>query len=173
MYRKGEKMGRHTFYDSWWTIKQFRNGKEIWSMDKKNSLVDEGEESMLESFFRNVSAYTPAGFYVRLCNDTLLETDTLSTILNEPAGTYGYTAQTLERSTTGFPVKELSAGDWRIASKEITFTAAGGDIGPVTTAYLATTSDNTGKLIAFVDLAMTRTILSGDSMVVQIRIKLQ
>jgi len=165
-------MGRHKFYDSWWTIRHIRDGKEIWGMDKKNSLVDQGEESILESFFRGEAAYTPAGFYVRLCNDTLVETDTLITIQNEMSGN-GYSAQTLERSTVGFPTKELDATDYRIVSKELTFTAVAGNIGPVTTAYLATTSDNSGKLIAFVDLAMTRTILSGDSMVVQMRIKLQ
>lgn len=169
-------MGKHKFYDSWWTLKQIRGGKVIWSMDKKNSLVDEGEESILEDFFRAQAAYTPAEFYVRLCNDTLAETDNLVTILNDMGAASpvnGYSAQLLERSTTGFPTKELDSGDYRIISKELTFTAAGGNIGPVTTAFLATTSDNTGKLIAFVDLAMTRTILDGDSMVVQMRIKLQ
>jgi hypothetical protein len=165
-------MGKHLFYDSWWKIIQYRDGKEIWSMDKKNSLVDEGEEAMLESFFRGSSTFTPTQFYIRLCNDTLTETDTLVSIQGEPT-TNGYAAQLVERSTVGFPTKDMPDGDYRITSKELTFTAAGGNIGPVTTAYLATTSDNTGKFIAFVDLAMTRTILSGDSMVVQIRIKLQ
>lgn len=165
-------MGKHLFYDSWWTIKQYRNGKEIWSIDKKNSLVDEGEEAILETFFRNGTAYIPVQFYIRLCDSSLFETGTLSSILTEPS-TNGYAAQLIERSTVGFPFKDMPDGDYRITSKEVTFTASGGDIPSVTTAYLATTSDNSGKLLAFVDLAMTRTILNGDSMVVQLRIKLQ
>ena len=84
----------------------------------------------------------------------------------------GYTAQVVEQSTVGFPTKELDAGAYRLISKVITFTASSGDIGPVTTAYLATTSSNTGKLIAYRALAMTRTILDGDAMTIQFRVKL-
>jgi hypothetical protein len=92
--------------------------------------------------------------------------------LNEPPATYGYAAQLVERSTVGFPTKELSEGDWRLTSKEVTFTASGGQIGSVNTAYLATTSNNNGILIAYLALSMARTVIDGDSMIVQLRIKL-
>jgi len=158
-------------YESIWVVKHIRDGKVIWEDEASNSIVQEGEEAILETFFRDDDTYAPAGFYVRLCNDTLVVSDTLSTILNEPSGS-GYSAQTLERSAVGFPTKEISESAYRIVSKILTFTAASGSIGPVTTAYLSTSSDDTGKLIAFRALAMTRTILDGDSMTIQFRVKL-
>jgi hypothetical protein len=158
-------------YESIWKLQHIRDGKVIWEDEGPNALAQEGEEAVLESFFRNGTAYNPTQFYVRLCNDALTVTDVLSSILNEPSGN-GYTPQLVERSTTGFPTKELDLGAWRIISKVLSFTASGGQIGPVITAYLATSSDNSGKLIAFRSLSLTRTILDTDTMTIQFRIKL-
>ena len=124
---------------------------------------------MLIQFFRNQEA--PTEFYVRLCNDSLVETDTLDDILNEPSGN-GYSPQLVERSTTGFPTIELDSGDYRLISKTVTFTADGGNIGPVNTMFIATTSDNTGVLLAFLNLSLVRTILDGDSGTAELRIKI-
>ena len=165
-------MKKHLWFDNIWTIQHKRNGKVIWEDSGRNGLADAGEEAMLELYFRGDAAYAPTEFYVRLCNDTLVEVDTLSEVQNEPAGTFGYAPQLLERSSVGFPTKEFVEGDFRVNSKSLTFTASGGDIGPVTTAYMATTSDNSGKLIAFRALSLTRTVIDGDEMVVQMRIKL-
>jgi hypothetical protein len=165
-------MSKHLFYNSWWNIKQVRKGKVIWEINKKNSLVDEGEEVILETVFRRNSLFIPTEFYVRLCTGSILETHGLVDILGEPVGN-GYTPQLLEASSEGFPTKEIDAGDYMLTSKEITFTATGGNIGPVSTAFLATTLDNEGRLMAFVSLALQRTILENDSMIIQIKIKLQ
>lgn len=164
-------MKKHDWFDNIWSFKHFRKGKLLWEHAGRNDLVDQGEEAILEVFFRGVSSYIPSEFYLRLCNDTLAETDALTNVLNEPSGN-GYSAQLLERSTVGFPTKEQVLGDYRLVSKEITFTASGGQIGPITTAYLATTQDNSGSLIAFKALPISRTILDGDSMIVQLAIKL-
>ena len=165
---------KHDWFNSIWNVKCVdKEGKILWEEEGRNSLTDEGEEAILETFFRADTLYTPTQFYVRLCNDSLLETDTLITILNEPASVYGYSAQLVERSTTGFPTKELDSGDYRLISKDVTFTAVGGDIGPVITAFLATTSDNSGKLIAFKSLPVTRTITTGNSGIISIRIKMK
>lgn len=164
-------MKRHLWFDNVWTVQHKRNGKVIWQDSGRNGLADAGEEAMLETFFRGRALYEPTEFYVRLCNDTLVETDTLVTITGEPSAN-GYAPQLLERSTVGFPTKELDEGDYRIVSKEVTFAASGGDIGPVTTAFMATTSDNSGVLIAFRALSLVRTVIDGDEMVVQMRIKL-
>jgi len=158
-------------YNSVWIVRHIRDGKVIWEDEKPNSLVQEGEESILETYFLNGATYIPTEFYVRLCNDDLLITSTLSTVSDEPVGN-GYDPQLLERSGQGFPTKELSGGIFRIVSKVISFTADGGSIGPVRTAYLSTTSDNTGKLIAFRGLTLPRTVLSGDTMTLQFRIEL-
>lgn len=154
----------------WSITHKDKHGNILYHEEKHNTLADEGEAMMLNSFLRNTD--NPTQFYVRLCNDSLDKTDTLASILGEPSGN-GYMAQLVERSAVGFPTIEMHMGDYRVVSKEVTYTAAGGDIGPVNTAYLATTPDNTGKLIAFVGLSMSRTILDGDSMIVQLRIKLK
>jgi len=161
----------HIKYESTWKIQHIRDGKVIWEDEGLNSLAQQGEEAVLENEFRGDASYAPTEFYVRLCNDTLVTTDTLTTILNEPSGN-GYAPQLVERSTVGFPTKEIDAGAYRIISKTLLFTASGGQIGPVTTAFLATTSDNSGKLFAFRALSITRTILDTDTMSLQFRIKL-
>ena len=164
----------------YWTIKHFRKGELIWEYTAKNTLANQGGEAILEYVYRGNSSYAPTEFYIRLCNDTPVVTDDLTTILNEPS-TNGYYAQVIEQSTVGFDAKAIASdGNWSITSKTVTFTAIGGDIGPITYAYLATTGgtydsithiftpDNTGKLWAFLPLSMTRTILVGDAMIYSI-----
>ena len=88
----------HQLYNSIWTVKHIRNGEVIWEDVGRNSLVQQGEEAILETFFRNDGAFAPAQFYVRLCNYSPLITDTLASITGEPT-TNGYAAQLLERSS--------------------------------------------------------------------------
>lgn len=163
---------KHPWYDCIWSIQcHDKNGNLKWEDVGHNDLVDEGEESMLRTYFRNESS--PSAFYLRLANQSIIETDNLVAITTEPTGTFGYSAQLIERSTVGWPTVEMDGGDYRVVSKLISFTASGGDIGPVSVAYLATTSDNTGKLIAAKNLPIVRTILDGDTGTVTLRVKLQ
>ena len=157
---------------TYWTVKHIRNGQVIWEDTIKNTLANEGAEMILEEFFRQDVTYVPTTFYIRLCNDSLQVTDTLSTILNEPPG-YGYAAQAVPASLVGFPTKDIDTnGKWRLTSVVVTFTAAAGNIGPVSTAFLATSSDNSGKLVAYLPLSMTRTVLDTDSMTYYFQISL-
>jgi len=158
-------------YQSIWKIQHIRDGKVIWEDEGPNAVSQQGEEALLETFFRGDATYDPTEFYVRLCNSTPDVTTTLSTVVSEASGN-GYAAQVVEKSTVGFPTKELDLGAYRIVSKTVSFAAVGGSIGPVTTAYLATTSDNTGRFIAFRALSLTRTILNSDTMTIQFRIKI-
>ena len=103
-----------------------------------------------------------------MCNFTPSVTSTLASLSSyEPSGN-GYAPQlvTADSTATGFPTStsDINGSTLTITSTTVTFTASGGNIGPVTTAYVATTSNNTGKLISYLPLALTRTILSGDSM---------
>lgn len=150
-------------YNSIWTVQHSRDSKIIWEDSGKNSLAEEGQEAILETFFRNGTSYIPTQFYIRLCNQTLLITSTLSSVATEPIGN-GYSAYLIPRSIVGLPTKALVSGSWSLTSLQASWTAAGDQIGPVSTAYLATTSDNTGSLIAFRALSQTRTILVGDTM---------
>lgn len=164
-------MGKHKWYVGIWEITHFdKNGKVKHHEEIRNSLANEGESIMLDSFFRGLNS--PTTFFIRLCHDSLDEADTLLTVQNEPVGN-GYAPIELERSTTGFPTLELHDGDYRLVSKQVTFTASGGDIGPVNTAYLATTSDNSGKLVCFAGLSVERTVLDGEYMLMRYRITLQ
>lgn len=164
-------MGRHKFWEGIWEITCVgKDGKVKWQEEVYNALANQGEMNLLDTFFRLQNA--PTEFYLRLCYDTLAETDTLSVVQNEASG-FGYAPQVVERSLTGFPVLELDAGDYRVITKQVSFTAAGGDIGPFNTLYLATTSDNSGLLIGFIALSIERTVLSGDTMLARLRIKLK
>lgn len=160
---------KHPWFHCVWDVKHTRNGQVIWEDRKRNSLFDEGERAMLLQFFRAEEA--PTVFYLRLAYDTLVETDSLIDVRNEPSGN-GYSAATLERSAIGFPTLALNSGDYQLTSKTFSFTASGGNIGPVNVAYLATSSDNSGKLILANALSMSRTILDGDTLEATISIKL-
>lgn len=168
----------HPFYNAVWTIKHLnKDGKVVHEEQTRNALVDEGESLMLDVFYRNQNS--PTQFYARLCNQSGLdEATTLTTITGEPAMpgdplNTGYEPQLIERSAVGFPTLELHQGDYRVISKQVTFTASGGEIGPVSAIFLATTSGNSGKLVAFVILSMQRTLLNGDSLIASFTVKLQ
>jgi len=145
-------------------------GQLLWREQAPNALVDEGELLLLDVFLRAAAA--PAGFFCRLYNDTPIETDSLAALTGEPA-VNGYAAQAIERSNVGWPTLALDAGDYQATSKELTFTATGGSWGPVTHCVLATSSDNTGKLVSFAALSTARTLAAGETLRITYRVKLQ
>ena len=152
-----------------WHFKHYnKDGKLIWEDIAKNDLAQEGGQSILDSYLRNQNH--PPTFYLRLYNDTPLKTDALSDLQNEASGN-GYVAAEIPRSTSGWIALALDAGDYQATSSEETFSASGGSWGPVTYAVLATTSDNSGKHIAFVALSQTRTLQDGETLKVTLKIK--
>jgi len=164
-------MKKHEWYKCIWEL-EFRNkeGALLHKIVKENALVNEGEQNILNSFFRSLGS--PTQFYMRLCNDTLDIGDTLPTITGEPDASFGYAPQLIEKSEVGFPTIELYDGHYRTISKQVTFTASGGAIGPVNTGYLATTLDNSGLLISFVNFDVPRTIIDGSSLLAKFQITL-
>lgn len=148
-----------------------KDGNLIWSCEAPNSLADQGEQDVLDVYFRGATA--PTIFYLRLTNTTPSDTSTLTALsAGEPSGN-GYAPQEVERSSVGFPTLALDNGDYQLTSKEVTFSASGGSWGPVAHAFLATTSNNTGKLISYVALSQSRTLQAGESLKVTYKIKLQ
>jgi hypothetical protein len=146
-------------------------GNLLWEeIGRPNNLADEGEYMFLDVVLRAGTA--PTNFYLRLYNDTPVETDNLTSITGEPS-TNGYAAQLVERNTTGWPTLALDSGDHRAVSTTETFTASGGSWGPVIYCVLATTSDNSGKHVSFVALSQSRTLASGESLQVTYRLKQQ
>ena len=79
-----DKILIHPHYDSVWIIRHIRDGKVIWEDVGNNSLVQGGEEQILETYFRDNGTFIPTEFYVRLCNETLTVTSTLLSITTEP-----------------------------------------------------------------------------------------
>lgn len=166
-------MGRHNWWNCIWTMKYHDpQGNLLFEEDKKNSLVDEGEKACIEVFLRaNDATYFPTDdFYIGFYRGSIAETTTLLTVPNEPSGN-GYDRQTVRRSTAGWPTLEQHEGDWRAISEEVTFQSTGGDIGPFSGAFLCTSLDNLGYLIASVATSAERTILSGASMSLSLKVK--
>ena len=148
-----------------------KDGNLKWEeLNRQNNLADEGEYMFLDVALRNGTA--PSNYFLRLFNDTPVETDTLGSLTGEPSGN-GYTAQTVERNTTGWPTLALDSGDYRATSSTETFTASGGSWGPVIYCVLATSTDSSGKLVSYVALSQSRTLASGESLQVTYRLKLQ
>ena len=147
------------------------NGKLKWKeLDRPNNLADEGEYMFLDVTLRAGSA--PSNYYLRLFNDTPVETDTIGSLTGEPSGN-GYTAQTVARNTTGWPTLALDSGDYMATSATETFTASGAGWGPVIYCCLTSSSDSSGKLVSYVALSQSRTLASGESLQVTYKLKLQ
>ena len=151
------------------------DGKLKWSENQRaNALANEGEYSILDTYFRG--AIAPTGYYLRLYNATPGLTSTLLTLsASEPATANGYNPATqgLAKNTTDWPTLSLVFSHYEVTSKTITITASGGTIGPVTYAAVTTTSDNTGKLVAYAPLSATRTLNAGDSLQMTYKVRLQ
>ncbi len=147
-----------------------KTGAILWEQERHNDLLDEGERSIVMSYFR--AEEVPSQFYARLAYDSISLKDTLADIQREPVGN-GYAPQLLERSSAGWPTIQRVNGLWQITSKEITFTASGGDIGPVNVMFLATTSDNTGKLISCVPFDKTQSVVDGQGLTLTLSTSLE
>lgn len=133
-----------------------------------NELVNEGEQAMLDVFFRGATA--PSGFFFRLFDDVPTETDGIGDLTGEVSGT-GYAAVAVSRDGTDWPSLALDSGDFQASSATKTFEATG-TWTDATHLILATSSDGSGKLIAWAPLSTTRTLVSGDSLDVSMAIKL-
>lgn len=136
-----------------------------------NTLVDTGEQAMLDVFFRGGTAPT---FYFGLTNSTALaETDTMTQVgANEITGS-GYARISVARNSTDWPTLALDAGDYRVDSVTKTFTATGTWTAASNLVLVSTASGSTGTFYAWVALSQARTLGNGDSLQVSMRVKAQ
>lgn len=89
---------------------------------------------------------TPASYYLRVANDLNLD-DTDGLVDVEECNADGYTAQAVASDTTDLVLTDYGTNDVKLTASEETFSFTGaGDA--INMGYLATTSDNTGKLLA-------------------------
>lgn len=134
-----------------------------------NVLADEGEQNVLDVYFRAATA--PTNFFLRLYNDTPIETDTLATLTGEVTGT-GYGAITVARNTTDWPTLALDSGDYMVTMANKVFTA-GGTWTAATYLVMATVGTGTaGLLILYSALGATRTLIVNDTLTVSATVKL-
>lgn len=137
-----------------------------------NSLSDQGEQDMLETFYRNISA--PSGdFYLGLLSATPTDTSTLTGI-TEVTGT-GYSRQMIARSIVGWPTAGLDNGDYQLTSLLRTFMNTGGSSWTgATYAFLCSVSSGTsGRFWNYVALSTTRTLAPSESLDFTYKVKLQ
>lgn len=163
-------------YECLWDCAIRKGNDIIWQVSqKKNMLVDAGEKAIIDTFFRNNASlyFLNTNFYVGFYSGSISETTELSTIPGEPPVLYGYSRQVIERSSVGWPTIEKHEGDWRVVSKTLTYTAVGGDIGPISGAFLCTGSGSVGALIGVLSWGADKTVEAGASFDATLRVKLK
>ena len=166
------KPGKKGWNADWHFKHRDADGNILWEGVNPNNLADEGEKSVLETYLRGSAA--PGTFYLRLFGDTPVDTDTISTLLNEPAGS-GYAAKAVFRGTgtDGCPNLVLAGTDYCASSGTFQFTCNSGSWGPVTYAAMTTVGTGTsGLLISYVALSGSRILQLNDTLDVAIQVSL-
>jgi len=98
------------------------NGNEI---ILPNTVVQEGANAYLARIFQGASI---TGFFIGLCDQGPVHTDTLSNIATEPTiGVNGYARQALVQNGTDWPTIATQNEETSIESKQVDFVASGGD----------------------------------------------
>jgi len=121
----------------------------------------EGLQFLLECALTEEQS-VPANFYVGLCEDASLNEDASLGDLTELSGN-GYARVAVASDNVDLTSAAAGTNDRKVTTKACTFTADGGAWNGAKKAFLATTIDDSGKLIASMDLAATRTLQDGDS----------
>jgi hypothetical protein len=161
------------FAESWHGVYHFEcrdsAGNIKWQETRRNALANEGQQEMLGVYLQGTTA--PSAYAIGLTSMTFAKTTTYATITNEPSGN-GYARQTINRDGTaaGWPTLALDVGDYQAISKAVTFTSTG-TIGPVTSAFLVSATNN--KLISYTALSTSRTLSTGDTLQITYKVKLQ
>jgi hypothetical protein len=134
-------------------------------MSTQGFLTTEGLQWLLETAFSEEQS-VPANFHLGLSQNNLVKGSVLSgngTGWNEVTGT-GYARQTIASNNTDF-TSAASTTDRKVTALKQTFEASGADWDAATDWFLATTSDNTGKIVACGRLAASRQLAaSGDKL---------
>lgn len=148
-----------------------------------NSLYDQGEQDVLEYFFRSASAPTSLQLGLLKTSYSILETDTMTQIAASEltnAADGGYSARLpLTRDNTGWPTSALTNGDWQITSQQVIWTATGAWSDTAGFMFLShdasTTPANTsGRVVAVAALSPTRQLqANGDTLKLTYNLKLQ
>ena len=132
-------------------------------------LHQEGLQYLLEVAFTEEQS-VPANFYIGLATDAALAENASLGDQTEVSGT-GYARQTVASNNVDITSATVGTNDRKITTKTVTFTAGGTWTG-ANTVFLATSSDDSGKLIASAPLSETRTLTDNSTLSVAIEIDL-
>lgn len=164
------------FYKNIWTTRIINDKGQILFEDVGcNNLTQDGQAWIMQAAFQK--SFSTDRLFIRLANQTLATTDELSAITTEPIGN-GYEPKEITRDTLGFPNDPTIVDTYSVlVSKSVEWTAAGGNIGPLSIAFLATSDndeipDASGKLLAYKELSVAQTILSGNTGTIYMQITL-
>jgi len=136
-----------------------------------NELCKEGLKFILETVFP-ASQSVPANYYMGLCEDASIAEDAALADLTELAVANGYARQLIPSgSVTGWTSEQAGTNDWKVTSITVTFTASGTWNG-AEHAFLASSSDDSGFLIACGALSVERFLTNGDTLQVSMVIQL-
>jgi len=166
---------KHPFIDFEAEIKHFHKGRLVWKGKAGmpwNGLMDEGENNILDVYYRNQNA--PTKFYLGLGNNggtpgIPAEDATLATI-TEVSGD-GYARQEITRDTIGWPsLTKDSDGDWYVTSKQVAFVNTGSENWPAADYMFITDtpSGTDGKLLICIALSSSRVLTPSDELDVKI-----
>ena len=162
-------------YKNIWTFRLTdKDGKVLYEEQGPNNLTQLGQGWIMKSAFQKSNSSDR--LFLRLANQVLAQDDLISDITTEPVGN-GYTPQELTRDTVGFPSDTIVDTYAVLSSKSVEWTAAGGSIGQVSIAFLATSDnilipDTAGQLLAYKELPVAQTILSGNTGTIYMQISL-
>jgi predicted glycosyltransferase len=123
------------------------------------ALINQGEESVIKSYFQNVAVYTPSNFKVNLATDaTIAEAATNYTAVS---GT-GYAEVAVAHNNSDWTATK-PVDSWLVTSKNCVFTA-GGTWTLAKKIVLSATLNSVDILIAYADLTGDRQLYSGDTL---------
>lgn len=153
-------------------IQHIRNGEVIWEEKNiLNTFHTGGELFILSCCFDNGGTLPPANYYFGLDNrGTISADDMLSDLVGEPSQN-GY-LRAAAPSNGVFTIDVIN-GVYNASGPIVTFSATGSGYGPVTNLFMATTSDNTGILVATATLSAPITFANTDSVNMRMRLSLQ
>lgn len=126
----------------------------------------EGLQHILEVAYSEEQT-VPVNYYIGLCEDASVAENANLAGLTELSGN-GYERQPVASNNTDFTSAATGTNDRKMTTKIVTFTANGGAWNDAIHAFLATTVDDSGKLVDVAALSVTRTLQDGDSLQVSI-----
>jgi len=110
----------------------------------------EGLQYIMEAAFSEEQT-PPANFYVLLVTDAAVAVGQNLAGLTELSGN-GYARVAVASNDTDLTGATDGAAGWQLTTKEVTFTADGGAWSTAKHACLATTTDDAGKLIGYMEI---------------------